>query len=129
MRTMVLRRARSGIGSWCRLAVLVVAAGLSGCGTMQFESGRKVNAEVLEQSLKTGVSTVADVKQVLGEPFGQGRALMPFHETPRTVWTYYYEQGSADLGSGEMHDRRLYLFVFLVDNRYDGYMWFASTLQ
>ena len=96
---------------------------------MHFETGRKFNPSLLEQSLKTGVSVQADVRRALGEPYGKGRALMPFHESDRTVWTYYYERGSFDMGSGETHDQRLYLFVFLAGDRLDGYMWFASKLD
>jgi hypothetical protein len=52
----------------------------------------------------------------------QGRALLPIDEgdAPRTVLTYYYEQAT-------MQDaRRLFLFVFLDGDRYDGYLWFSS---
>ena len=126
------------IATWCRcmstqaawwLALLLGIAALGGCGTIHFETGRRFNPTLLEKSLKTGVSTQSDVRRVLGEPYGKGRALMPFHESDRTVWTYYYERGNFDMGSGEAGGQRLYLFVFLAGDQLDGYMWFASTLN
>jgi hypothetical protein len=111
------------------LVMLIASTGLAGCGTVSFQTGKHFNPGVLEGSLKTGVSTQADLKRLLGEPYGKGRALMPFHPSDRTVWTYYYEQGSVDMGSGKIKDQRLYLFVFLDGDRFDGYMWFDSQLN
>jgi hypothetical protein len=54
---------------------------------------------------------------------------MPFHESDRTVWTYYYERVSVDVGASAMRGERLYLFVFLAGDRFDGYMWFESKLN
>jgi hypothetical protein len=120
---------------WCAKSaasfgvIWLVAAGLAACGTVQFETGGRFDPAVLEQSLKTGVSTQVDIIRALGEPYSQGRALMPFHEADRAVWTYYYERGSVDIGSGRANDQRMYLFVFIAGDRFDGYMWFASKLN
>jgi len=122
-------RFKASIAPAWLFALLVGIAALAGCGTVQFETGRKFDPSSLERSLKTGVSTQTDLKTVLGKPYGKGRALMPFHPSDRTVWTYYYEQGSVDVGSGNLTDQRLYLFVFIDGDRYDGYMWFASKLN
>jgi hypothetical protein len=100
-----------------------------GCGPMDFQIGRSVDSAVLESGLKPGVSNSAEIESLLGKPFGKGRALMPFHEEPRTVWTYYFEQGSIDPGGKENKDKRKYLFVFLAGDIYDGYLWFDSELQ
>ena len=105
------------------LCLGAVLAMLGGCAPMQFETGRKFEPAVLEQSLRTGESTQADVKRTLGEPFGTGRALMPFHESPRTVWTYSYQRGSINMGSGESESDMLLLFVFFDGEKYDGYIW------
>ena len=103
---------------------------IGGCSTtVDFEAGSKFNPALLEQSLRTGVSTQADVRSALGEPYGRGHALMPFHESDRTVWTYYYERGSVGVPSMEMKDQRIYLFLFLKEDRFDGYMWFASEMK
>jgi len=45
---------------------------------------------------------------------------MPFHDEPRNVLTYYYEEGTLE------DDRRLFLFVFFNEDTYEGYMWFSS---
>ena len=108
----------------------LAATAIGGCSTVvDFEAGSKFNPALLEQSLRSGVSTEADVKAAFGEPYGRGRALMPFHESDRTVWTYYYERGSVAVPSMEMKDQRIYLFLFLADDRFDGYMWFASEMR
>jgi hypothetical protein len=111
------------------MGIAVLSAGIGGCGTVQIQGGTKFNPELLEQSLKTGVSKQADVKAALGEPYGQGRALMPYHESAQTVWTYFYEWGSIDAASMATQDQRIYLFMFFADDRLDGYMWFASELR
>ena len=54
---------------------------------------------------------------------------MPFQDSERAVWTYFHERGSVDAASGQMRDQRVYLFVFMKDDRFDGYMWFASELR
>ena len=108
----------------------LAAMTIGGCATVvDFEAGSKFNPALLEQSLRSGVSTEADVKAAFGEPYGRGRTLMPFHESDRTVWTYYYERGSVAVPSMEMKDQRIYLFLFLADGRFDGYMWFASEMR
>jgi hypothetical protein len=111
------------------IALLLLAAGTGGCGTVQFQGGSKFDPALLEQSLKIGVSAQADVKATLGEPYGQGRALLPFHESDRTVWTYFYERGSVDAATFATQDHRTYLFMFFAGDRLDGYMWFASEYR
>ena len=117
------------LASASAVALVSGAVAIGGCGTVQIQAGRKFDPTLLEQSLKTGTSSQADAKAALGEPYGQGRALMPFHDSDRTVWTYFYERGSVDLASFATHDQRIYLFMFFAGDRFDGYMWFASELQ
>jgi len=52
--------------------------------------------------------------------------MLPWQSSPRTVWTYYYEEGVIDLGGATSDDRRIFLFVFLDQGRFDGYLWFSS---
>lgn len=125
----VCHASRNGRGMARLLVVAALAAALGGCGTVQFAAGRSVNTGALEGTLKAGVSTAAEVRHALGEPYGQGRALMPFQDSERAVWTYFHERGSVDATSGKMSDQRVYLFVFMKDDRFDGYMWFASELR
>jgi len=102
---------------------------LNACGPMQSRVGRQFDPGQLEQKLQVGVSTEADVRAVLGEPYGRGRAMMPYHDSPRVVWTYFHDQAVVDLGSGKMDSRRQYLFVFLLGDRFDSYMWFNGELR
>ena len=75
---------------------------------------------MLDGALRPGESTRADVLAALGEPSGKGRAMLPIHPKPRTMWFYYY-------GEATMQDiRRVLLFVYFDGEKYDGYMWFSS---
>lgn len=95
---------------------------LTGCVSISMRSGQPLKSAGWQEALQVGTSTREDVIDVLGEPVGQGRALLPVDtgDEARTVWTYYYEEAT-------MQDaRRLFLFVFLDGERYDGYLWFSS---
>jgi hypothetical protein len=74
----------------------------------------------LEQS-RRGESTREHVWAALGQPYATGRWMMPIDDRARTVWTYYYEDGRLT------DARRVLLFVYFDQDRYDGYMWFSST--
>jgi hypothetical protein len=117
-------------GRW--VAVLILAAGLAACsGTARLEAGRAFDPAVLESVLRPGVSSSADVRAALGEPFGQGGALLPFHDSPRIAWTYFHESGMVNLSgsSMDMADDRIYLFVFFKGDIFDSYLWFPSALR
>lgn len=65
----------------------------------------------------------------MGSPSGQGMIMLPVDSEPREVWSYYYGTGHMVGGdSGKIHAnlRRLFLFVYFDEGRYDGYMWFSS---
>lgn len=112
------------------IAVAVVATAaslLAACGTVNFEGGRQFDPDKLETVLRPGVSTQLDVKAALGEPYGKGGAQLPFHDKPRTTWTYFTERGSMDM-SGGMNDERIYCFVFFAGDKFDSFMWFTSKL-
>lgn len=108
---------------------VTIAALVAGCGSIDFRMGDEFDPTHLNRDLQASVSTASQVEALLGKPFGIGRAMMPYHDGPRTVWTYYFERGSVNIGSGALHDDRRYLFVFLVDDVFEGYMWFDSKLQ
>jgi hypothetical protein len=95
---------------------------LTGCVSISMRSGQPLKNTGWQEALQVGTSTREDVIEVLGQPVGQGRALLPVDtsDEARTVWTYYYEEAT-------MQDaRRLFLFVFLDGELYDGYLWFSS---
>jgi hypothetical protein len=104
------------------ISVMLCATSLSGCASFIVHAGRPLQDVGWRESLQVGESTREEVLSVLGEPVGRGRALLPIDEgdASRTVWTYYYEEAT-------MKDaRRLFLFVFLDGELYDGYLWFSS---
>jgi len=108
-----------------RLVSALVTLGVlaTGCASIQIKAGNPVDTTMLEKSLKLGGSTPADVRTALGPPFGEGKEFLPLSREPRLTWTYYYSEGSLE------DDRRIFLFVFFKDGRYDGYMWFSSLLK
>jgi hypothetical protein len=112
-----------------RLAVGVLALGMVvGC-TVNVRTTADFDPTALGRTLQTGVSSQADVRTALGEPFAKGSALMPFHDRPRLTWTYFAERGSASMGSGKLDEHLKYLFVFFEGDRLDSYLWFDSALQ
>ena len=116
---------------------------VAGCADIRFRVGSQPKIEVLDQYLRIGESTREDVLAALGLPHGKGRAMLPFDEMllspdlrarlktgrivvrPRTLWSYYYEEGLVP-ATGEGDARRIFLFVFFDQDRYEGYMWFSS---
>ena len=101
------------------IAVMVLSQ-LTGCMSVSIRVGRKPDVYALEQSLKVGESNRADVLRTLGEPFGAGRGAFAAEWAPRDILTYYYETSTMK------DSRRVFLWVFLDGDRYDGYMWFSS---
>jgi hypothetical protein len=99
------------------LFLLCVAAG---CTTVWTRTGARPNIVVLEAELRVGESTKADARYFLGEPYGQGRDMLPTLSVARSTWVYYYaeESGSAN--------EYVVLLVFFDGDRYDGYMWYSS---
>ncbi len=106
---------RIGIRGAC---ILLVGALLSGC-SVKMRAGHDPDISALERELVPGASTRGQITAALGSPYGEGRALMPFHDQPRDVLTYYYEEGTLE------DDRRIFLFVFIHEGEHEGYMWFS----
>jgi len=111
-------------------AIEAIALSVTGCGSVQIEAGARFEPSKLESALQPGVSSQSEVAEALGEPYGRGVALLPFHEAPRVTWTYFYERGIVDTGSGwPTKDQRIYLFVFFEGDTLNSYMWFPSVLE
>jgi hypothetical protein len=112
--------------TWAKLSRLFSAVLLisfsAACSGIQLRAGNRPNVDLLEKPLRLGESTRADVLTALGEPIGKGRAFLPIDPKLKTatMWSYYYEEGTFE------DDRRIFLFVFFDEDRYDGYMWFSS---
>lgn len=92
---------------------------IAGCGT-SMQLGRPPYSLQLEKNLIPNLSDTKDVVRVLGVPRGGGRVMLPNDKLPRDLWYYYHEE------STETEDRRIFLFIFLKQGRYDGYLWFSS---
>jgi len=107
------------------LALSLAAALLPGCGEIKVRAGVPVATSMIDARLTVGQSTAEDVRQALGEPVGVGREFLPFHDQPRTVWSYHFEESQVSLsGGGDSH--RVFVWIFLKDARYDGYLWVSS---
>ncbi len=102
------------------LVASVLAMAVAGC-SIEVVAGRVPDVSVLETVVKPGESTRADVMRVLGTPVGRSVSAMPIEAQPREMWTYYYNHGSLK------DVRQLFLFVYFVEDRYDGYLWFSSV--
>ncbi len=108
-----------GFKAWAGLLGIIALASACSMPVMRF--GRMPDLSRLESALTPHVSTRADVLAVLGTPRNSGQAMMPtVHDYPRDLWVYYYEQGNFS------DDRRMFLFIFLDQDRYDGYLLFSS---
>ena len=107
-----------------RRRMALAAAGLAllglsaGCGPTVIGSPPKV-----EQlgTLRLGVSTMADVRQALGEPRGDGMGRFVIHPVPWRIWFYEYA-----VAEGVRLDLK-YLLVFFREDRYDGHLWFSAA--
>lgn len=111
---------RIAAGGWVTVLAAFLACMAAGCVDTKIYTGRLPDTGALGKSLKLGESTRADVQEILGYPFGEGRELLPLGNKPRTLWSYYYEEGNL------RDTRRIFLFVFFDKDLYDGYMWFSS---
>ncbi len=100
-------------------AVIAGALMLAGC-EVKYRVFEPVNPGLLESQLRLGESKRADVQAALGAPTGTGRSMLPFDQRPRTMWSYWYEEGSLK-ASG-----RTVLYVYFDEDTYSGYLWFSS---
>jgi len=100
-------------------AILAACMALGACVDIKVRAGNEIDLPAL-QELQIGESTSDDVQATLGTPFGTGRSYLPFQSEHMEMWSYYYELGTMS------DDRRTFLFVYMDDGVYDGYMWFSS---
>jgi hypothetical protein len=103
------------------LITLFAVVAVSACMDIRVKAGARPDVALLEQKLVAGKSTMDDVRSLLGAPYGTGASMLPLHPSPRTMWSYYYEEGNLS------DDRRMFLFVYFTeDHLYEGYLWFSS---
>lgn len=106
-----------GILRWLRWLPIWVLVG--GCATTpSFTTGIPPKVEALER-LQKGSSTPAEIVRALGQPMGTGATLMPVGRAD--LWFYAYTEVEGN------KTRINYLLIYLVEDRYDGYLWFDAT--
>jgi hypothetical protein len=101
-------------------ALAAFAVSLVGCTGISVKVGEVPDVGNLESRLLVGSSTKSEVQRILGKPYGTGRSLLPMEKSPKTLWTYYYEESSLE------DTRRIFLWVFFDEELYSGHMWFSS---
>lgn len=89
------------------------------------------DARLLETQLKKGVSTMEDVKRILGEPTGSGAVfLASVQPGPQEIW-FYQDIELTDIKSSQgqldLKIRQQILVVFVRDQLFDGFMWFSNA--
>ena len=96
----------------------LLALVLSGCASKAVY-GTPPNTDLLG-TLRPGQSSADEVKRVLGDPSGKGMVRTASMPGPETVWSYEFTEAEGK------QVRLKLLLVFLVDNVYEGYLWFSS---
>jgi len=107
-----------------RLALAILVAWhlvlLGGCLSIEF--GHPVAYRALD-GMVPGETTHADILLALGEPRGTGAFRVAQYEQPRDALYYEYIKASGSRTQVEI------LIVLMQEQRFDGYMWFGSSLR
>ncbi|MBS1218206.1 MAG: hypothetical protein H6R21_1339 [Proteobacteria bacterium] len=119
---------------WKQHFVLICAMALAACAeTPQRYSNADAfrDTKRLETQLKKGVSTMDDVKRVLGEPSGSGAVfLASVQQSPQEIWFYQdieLTDIKASQGQLDLKMRQQILVVFVRNRVFDGFMWFSNA--
>ena len=122
------------LGGWKYRFALICVMALTACAeTPQRVSTAEAfrDTQLLETQLKKGVSTMEDVKRVLGEPTGSGAVFLPsVQQSPQEIWFYQdieITDFKASQGQFDIKIRQQILVVFVRDRLFDGFMWFSNT--
>lgn len=122
------------LGGWKYRFALICVMALAACAeTPQRVSTAEAfrDTRLLETQLKKGVSTMEDVKRVLGEPTGSGAVfLASVQQSPQEIWFYQdieITDFKASQGQIDIKIRQQILVVFVRDRLFDGFMWFSNT--
>ena len=90
---------------------------------MRYRAFEPLNPAPLEGQLELDKAKRADVRAALGEPNGSGRSMLPLDTKPRTLWSYYFEEGTLESAERTM------ILVYFDKDVLAGYLWFASVPQ
>jgi len=115
--TPVIRKSAIFVQTFMYVVGFVVALGVAGC-TVKYGSPPAVDR--LDR-LVVGVSSQADVAQLLGAPHGHGMGRLSIDAEPRETWSYDYMEGDLS------HMQVKYLILFFRQDLFDGYLWFSSA--
>jgi len=89
------------------------------------------DTRLLETQLKKVVSTMEDVRRVLGEPTGSGAVfLASVQKSPQEIWFYQdieLTDFKSSAGQIDAKIRQQILVVFVRDQLFDGFMWFSNA--
>lgn len=122
-----LRRWKHGLALICVMALAACAQTPQRFSTAEaFRDTR-----LLETQLKKGVSTMEEVRRVLGEPTGSGAVfLASVQPKPQEIW-FYQDIELTDIKSSQgqldAKIRQQILVVFVRDQLFDGFMWFSNA--
>ncbi|MGW8247465.1 MAG: hypothetical protein ACWGOV_05075 [Acidiferrobacterales bacterium] len=100
------------------LALAVVAAFLSACGSVQV--GNDFDLQQFARNVKHGVTTKSEVRAWLGKPSSTGVAVTSAG-TQTEKWTYYY--GSGEISGMEQAHLKYLELEFNKDGRVIAYNW------
>ena len=97
----------------------------------KYTANQRPPIDALEGKLKIGASTQQEVIAMLGQPNGNGGSFLPIDEKSRKTLSYYFEEGTVNSDSGRVAitANRVFLWVYIDQDRYDGYMWFTTTIS
>ena len=112
-----LRCMRVGAVGFVLMGVFTLV--LAGCAT-KVVYGTPPKTDSLG-TLRPGESSAQEVKRVLGEPSGKGMMRTAPMSGPETVWSYEFTEAEGK----QVHLKLL--LVFLVEDVYQGYLWFSSV--
>jgi hypothetical protein len=124
------RNERARGAAWLALGWALV---LVGCAAPPRHSTVDVfrDTRLLESRLHKGISTMDEVRQVLGEPTGSGAVLLAgLQQQPQQIW-FYQDIELTDMkavqGQLDLQMRQQILIVFVREDRFDGFMWFSNA--
>ena len=127
-------RAFKLVRKWPHGLALICVMALAACAETppRFSTAEAFrDTRLLETQLRKGVSTMEDVRRVLGEPTGSGAVfLASVQKSPQEIW-FYQDIELTDIKSSpgqlDLKIRQQILVVFVRDQLFDGFMWFSNA--
>ena len=119
---------RGGISLWGRgLLVVFLSFFVVACAAPRVASPKRqvFKNYSLTTDLQRGVSSMADVRRVLGEPNGSGGYLFPIGTGEGPIW--FYESVKIDTSSRKIDLQQDILLVFFKGDRFEGFLWFSDA--